>query len=72
MNTYTRFLEYLIRASTSMGKSCLKEAEVLLLTSFYGLCSHGKYTYNIIINYELLNKRSYTQVTIVIHTYKKA
>jgi len=50
------------------GKIMLENIEVLLLTSFYGLCSHGRCNYNIIINYELLNKRSYMKVTIVIYT----
>ena len=73
--TYTRFLEYLVQTAdmfcqscTIHGKSCLKRIEVLLLTSFYSFCSHGRYNYNIIINYKLLNKRSYMKVTIVINT----
>jgi len=50
-----------------MGKSRLKKLEVLLLTSFYGLCSHGRYNYNNIINYDLLNKKSSMKVIIVIY-----
>jgi len=49
-------------------KNLLEKIEVLLLTSFCGLCSHGRYNYNIITNYILLNKRSYMEVTILINT----